>query len=139
MTRADHTTSTTIKDTLENFYSLSGQNVNHKKSKILFSKNSSKNLTEDIKKILGFQQSSNFGRCLGFPITQGKITKKDYQFIIENIQNKLAGWKTRFLNVAGRTTLAKSSLNVIPTHVMQLSKLPASFTNRVDQIKRNFI
>lgn len=51
----------------------------------------------------------------------------------------MAGWKTKFLNLAGRTTLAKAVLNSIHTHVMQLHKLPSTVTNRIDKIQRNFI
>uniref|UniRef100_M1CTG1 Reverse transcriptase n=1 Tax=Solanum tuberosum TaxID=4113 RepID=M1CTG1_SOLTU len=51
----------------------------------------------------------------------------------------MAGWKTKFLNLAGRTTPAKAVLNSIPTHVMQLHKLPSTVTNRIDKIQRNFI
>ncbi|KAK4710030.1 hypothetical protein R3W88_004543 [Solanum pinnatisectum] len=55
------------------------------------------------------------------------------------MQSKLASLKIKFLNIAGRTTLAKSSLNSIPTYIMQLAKLPASITKQIDQIQRNFI
>lgn len=88
---------------------------------------------------MGFQQSTRFGKHLGFPIMQGKIAPEEFQFIIDNLHNKLSGWKTRFLNIAGRTTLAKSCLSNIPTHIKQLHKLPVSITNKIDKIQCNFI
>lgn len=60
-------------------------------------------------------------------------------FIIENLKTKLAGWKTKFLNIVGRTTLAKACLNSIPTHIMHYSKLPAGITKTIDKTKLNFI
>ncbi|KAK4707096.1 hypothetical protein R3W88_033345 [Solanum pinnatisectum] len=55
------------------------------------------------------------------------------------MQQKLAGWKTKFLNIAGRAILAKACLNNIPTHIMQYIHLPKEITKKIDQIQRNFI
>lgn len=88
---------------------------------------------------MGFQQSTQFGKYLGFPIIQGKVSNQEYQFILYNLQSKMAGWKTRFLNIVGKTMLAKSCLNSIPTHITQFHILPASKTNKIDKIKRKFI
>nr|XP_033516803.1 uncharacterized protein LOC117281097 [Nicotiana tomentosiformis] len=41
--------------------------------------------------------------------------------------------------MAGRTTLAKSSLGSILSHVMQYIKLPAQVCSKIDRIQRNFI
>ncbi|KAG5573039.1 hypothetical protein H5410_062805 [Solanum commersonii] len=43
------------------------------------------------------------------------------------MQAILAGWKTRFLNIIGRTTLERACLSILPTHTI------------IDQIQRNFI
>ncbi|KAK4726739.1 hypothetical protein R3W88_031656 [Solanum pinnatisectum] len=50
------------------------------------------------------------------------------------MQARLSGWKTRFLNTVGRTTLAKTCLSSLPTHTMQFTKLPKHISNRIDQI-----
>lgn len=52
---------------------------------------------------------------------------------------RLQGWKTKFLNLAGRTTLIQSVLNSIPTHVMQLNILPRKTQTYIDRIQRNFL
>nr|XP_016507519.1 PREDICTED: uncharacterized protein LOC107825207 [Nicotiana tabacum] len=51
----------------------------------------------------------------------------------------MAGWKTKYLNMAGRTVLAKTSLNNISSHVMQYINLPTKITNQIDRIQRNFL
>lgn len=85
---------------------------------------------------MGFQPATKFGKYLGFPITQGKIKDQELQFILNNVKNKLSGWKTKFLNLASRMTLAKSCVNSIPS---TLHRLPTSITNKIDQIQKNFI
>lgn len=55
------------------------------------------------------------------------------------MNKKLTGWKTRFLNMAGRTTLATSTLNSIPNHIMQYHKLPKNINRLIDRTQRNFI
>lgn len=47
--------------------------------------------------------------------------------------SKLNGWETKFLSIAGRTTLAKSSLSSIPNYVMQCISLPAKTLKLIDK------
>ncbi|CAN1744017.1 Putative ribonuclease H protein At1g65750 [Linum perenne] len=62
-----------------------------------------------------------------------------YEYIIERMQSKLAGWKQNSLSLAGRLSLALSILNAIPSYAMQSSALPYSITSRIDSILRNFV
>ncbi|KAG5632805.1 hypothetical protein H5410_004522 [Solanum commersonii] len=55
------------------------------------------------------------------------------------MQEKLSGWKTKFLNIEGRKTLSKVCLNNLPTHTVQFTKPPRRIINKIDQIQRNFI
>ncbi|KAK4718211.1 hypothetical protein R3W88_016549 [Solanum pinnatisectum] len=55
------------------------------------------------------------------------------------MNNKLKGWKTCFLSLAGRTMLVKSVLDSIPTYAMQCNILPQSTHSHIDRIQRNFL
>lgn len=66
-------------------------------------------------------------------------TLRDYHFIMDNLKKKLSGWKTNFLNIAGRKILVKTSLNRIPMHIMYYFKLPLGITKKIDKIQRNFV
>lgn len=55
------------------------------------------------------------------------------------MHKKLSSWKENFLNIAGRTTLATSTLNAIPSHAMQYTLLPAKILKQINRIQRNFI
>lgn len=58
---------------------------------------------------------------------------------MDRINQRLAGWKGKLLNRAGRVTLAKSVLATIPVYSMQNMWLPSNVCNRIDSTVRNFI
>lgn len=53
--------------------------------------------------------------------------------------NRLTSWKSNFLNMAGKTTLASSTLNSIPNHIMQYNYLPIKIIKHIDKIQKIFI
>lgn len=54
------------------------------------------------------------------------------------MHDRISTWKTKFLNIAGRTTLILSTLNSIPNHAMQYTILPTKIQKQIDQFQRNF-
>lgn len=61
----------------------------------------------------------------------------DYQYILDRMHNRLQGWKTKFLNLAGcagYATLIRSVLNSIPTYAMQNQLLPLKIRQNIDKI-----
>lgn len=68
MEKANEKSCHAIKLGLETFCSLSGQSINHAKSKILFSQNCNPTTIKSITNTLGFKKSESFGTYLGFPI-----------------------------------------------------------------------
>lgn len=88
------------------------------KSKVIFSKNCSQANINNQASLLTIQSRDAFGKYLGFPIFHEASNNGDFQFIRDNMNSKLAGWKAKFINTTGRTTLARASLNNIPNHVM---------------------
>jgi len=139
MTRANTKNCHTILNTLVDFNQSSGQNINFAKSKVIFSSNCKSDVISNLSSILSIQHNDNFGKYLGFPIFLKRPTHSDFQFIIDNLNFKLAGWKTNFLNIAGRTSLAKASLCSIANHVMQYISLPRKITNQINRLQRNFV
>lgn len=68
-----------------------------------------------------------------------KTSNSDFEFIIDNMNNKLAGWKTKFLNMTGRPVLTKSSLSSIPSHIVPYIRIPKKVADTLNKIQRNFI
>ena len=54
--------------------------------------------------VLGFRSTPNLGKYLGFPIKHTS-SPQDFGFIIERMQNKLAGWKANLLSFVGKLVL----------------------------------
>lgn len=134
MAKADTKCSATINRVVQDFCSKSGQNINYSKSKIFFSNNCDIDQKNNVSSIIKIKSGVTIGKYLVFPIFHKKPTLKDFQFIIDNIRNKLGSWKTKFLNITGRATL-----NNISTHLMQYIKLPSQISKKIDQAQRNFI
>lgn len=89
--------------------------------------------------ILNIHSRNSFGKYLGFPIFNKAPINGDFQFIFDSMNTKLVDWKINFLNVTGRTTLARVSLNNIPNHIIQYITLPNMILRKIDRIHRNFI
>lgn len=73
---------------------------------------------------LNIKAKNEFGKFLGFPIFHQKPQDKNFQFILDRLNSKLGGWKIKFLNMIGKTTLVKASFNNISTHIMQHISIP---------------
>ncbi|CAN1148633.1 Putative ribonuclease H protein At1g65750, partial [Linum perenne] len=128
-----------ISDILDRFCEASGQSVSKPKSRVYFSRNTPAHVSTEIVHILGISATPNLGRYLGVPILHGKVTKYTYEFLLDRLDSKLAGWKADNLSLAGRVTLASSVLNSLPCYVMQTAFLPVSLCDKIDRKFRDFI
>lgn len=137
--RIDKKSPTTMLQCLNYFYKLFGQLINLNKSKLIVSRNCPKHTSKELVKLFNINTSKSFGKYLGYPITNNKPKPSDYQFIIDNMTRKLASWKSNFLSMAGRVTLASSTLNSMPNHNMHYNFLPMKILNLIDKLQRNFI
>lgn len=70
---------------------------------------------------------------------QGRVTKANFQFIVEKVQSRLASWMNKLLNKAGRLTLGKSLLNSLPVYYMQVAWLPQNICDHIDKLTRDFV
>ena len=120
------------------FCNLAGQKVHPGKSKILFSSNVTRRKRFICRK-LGIHATTNLGSYLGFPILHQNRAGAAYNFVVEKIQNKLAGWKTKPLLRAGKLVLAKTSAAPVVEYYMQCQALPTKVCDTVDKIIRDFL
>lgn len=94
---------------------------------------------ERISAALQIEATNNLGMYLGMPTLTSRITKDTFRHICEKIDRKLGGWKTKYLSLAGRITLAKSTLTTIANYSFQSAKLPRTICDNVDKKVRRFI
>jgi hypothetical protein len=128
-----------ITSLFDRFSRASGLKINISKSRAYYSSGTPNRKINKLTSISGIQSTTSLAKYLGFPMLQGRPKKSDFNFIIEKMQTRLASWKNRLLNRAGRLTLATSVLSSIPTYYMQINWLPQNICDRIDQTSRNFI
>lgn len=128
-----------LQQCLAKFCDASGSKVSADKSKIFFSPNTHLDVQDEISQALGMEITSDLGKYLGVPTINGRTSKHEYQYLVEKINGKLAGWKTKTVSMAGRATLIQSTLNAIPYYAMQSTKLPRSTCDEIDRRNKSFL
>ena len=116
--KADHENCVVIREVLDLFCSRSGQSLSGAKSKVYFSSNVDRFSREELCDILGFQSTPNLRNYLGIPIKHPGSSSQDFNFVLEQVKQKLVGWKANFLSLAGRSILVKHVSSTIPNYVM---------------------
>ena len=127
-----------LKQCMDRFCELSGQSVNFDKSKLFCSPNTDKKLAKDISAICGSPLTGDLGKYLGMPLIHSRVSKNTYSDLVDKVQSRLAGWKSKILNIAGRVTLIQAVNSSIPVYAMQTAKLPISTAMTLDKLNRDF-
>ncbi|KAK9911811.1 hypothetical protein M0R45_035700 [Rubus argutus] len=128
-----------LKNCMDRFCELSGQSVNFEKSKLYCSPNTNKRLAKEISAICGSPLTDDLGKYLGMPLVYSRVSKNTYAELIDKVQGRLAGWKSKTLNMAGRLTLIQAVTSSTPIYAMQTAKLPACTTMTLDKLNRDFL
>lgn len=128
-----------IHDCLDRFCKASGQRVSLSKSSVYFSSNVLDSKQEEISRALGMTPTSDLGLYLGMPTLTSRVTKNTFRHLCEKIDRRLSGWKTKYLSLAGRITLAKSTITSMSNYSMQTAKVPRSICDEIDKKTRRFI
>lgn len=72
-------------------------------------------------------------------IIHSRVSASTYANLVDKVQSRLASWKSKTLNMAGRLTLIQSVASSIPVYAMQTAKLPISICDSLDRLNRNFL
>ena len=137
--KADHTNCSAIRDVIDAFCNASGQSVSAAKSRVYFSPNVDRDSRESFCDILGFTSTPLLGKYLGIPIKHHDSSSQDFNYILDRVKNKLAGWKANLLSLVGRAVLIQASSAAIPAYVMQCTYIPNSIHEGIDWVNRNFL
>jgi len=89
--------------------------------------------------LLGTPKTDDLGKYLGFPTIHGRVTKSTYQEVMKRVDSKLAGYKAKWLSLAGQTTLIQASVNAIPTYTMQIAQIPMLVCDELERKIRRFL
>lgn len=83
---------------------------------------------------------NNLETYIGVPLIHGRFNLTHCNYIIENVQKKLAYWKANCLSFIGRKTLIQVVSSTIQSYSMQTMKLLFTVhNNKIDNFNRDFI
>ncbi|XVE58246.1 hypothetical protein DITRI_Ditri04bG0154800 [Diplodiscus trichospermus] len=87
----------------------------------------------------GIPLTIDLGRYLGVPSIHGQINVDSLATILDRVNSRLEGWKTKYLSLAGRQVLAQSVLQAVPFYSMQSTLLPMGVCSLIEKKIRNFL
>ena len=137
--KMDYANCVAIRKVLNVFCGVLGQTISEAMSRVYFSPNVDDATKEAFCDVLGFVSTLNLGKYLGIPIKHLGSSSQDYNFVLDRVKQKLAGWKANLLSMAGRNVLIQVSLATISTYVMQCAHLPGKILDGLDSVNRNFL
>ena len=127
----------TFKIILNSYTRGTRQAINLDKSSVFFL-NTPLERQRKIARIMGYGIRTLPVTYLGLPLSS-KPLDSFWSSIIDNFNNKLAGWKGATLSQAGKCTLVTSILQNLPTYAHSLFRIPAKFVDRMERIQRDFL
>lgn len=127
-----------VMESVDDFCIASGLKVNFEKSKAMCSAKVPRYRQRELSQHSSINLVSSLGIYLGFPLINGRVNKGHYTKVVERIQTRMASWKSRLLNKAGKLCLVKSVTSSMPVYTMQTHLLPKSVCTKIDSITRNF-
>ncbi|KAK3212320.1 hypothetical protein Dsin_017026 [Dipteronia sinensis] len=128
-----------MKEYIDIFCDLSGQQVTYPKSRVFCSKNVKEKDARLIAGICDSPLTNDLGRYLGVPLIHGRTGIKTYEEIAKKTQKRLTAWKSDSLSLTGKATLIKAMTSALPIYAMQSVKLPSEICNKLDKINRDFL
>jgi hypothetical protein len=119
------------------FHQLSGLKVNLHKSELLVM-NMYFSQVQQLANIIG-RKSSDFPLMyLGLPLSSKALPKQYYQRVVDTIQERLPGFHTSKLSIAGRIVILNSVISAMPVYFMLVFLLPEWVIKAIDRIRRIF-
>jgi hypothetical protein len=137
-TSATSSEASPIKTCLDKYSSWSGQSVNFSKSSIIFSKNTDAATRISIGSFLPFALTPASAKHLGLPILFGRSKHDSFVDILDKVNGKIEGWKSKTLSQAGKSVLIKVVASTILSYAMSSFLLSDKFCHKLDIAFKNF-
>ncbi|XP_026459959.1 uncharacterized protein LOC113360698 [Papaver somniferum] len=125
-------------DTLSIFSDSSGKIVNYQKSGIYFSKKIENKHCKLLARILKVGRITKNDTYLGTPLFFNRSKSFNYQNFLDQVYNRVQGWKAKFLSQAGRTILICSVTSAMPMYQMMCFLLPNKTLDKLNALQREF-
>lgn len=119
-----------MKNILTTYEKALGQAINLQKSKLVFSRNVSQQLHEDILEIMNVNVGLGFGKYMRLSTSMGKSQKATFNYVKEQIQRKLNLWKGNTLFIIGKEILIQYNAQAIPNYSMNIYLFPRPYVRK---------
>ncbi|XP_062010699.1 uncharacterized protein LOC133727086 [Rosa rugosa] len=127
-----------IQDVIETYGRASGQLVNFNKSSVVFSKNVSEFMQEEVSSLLRVEIVDSHEKYLGLPTYVGRKKTETFQYIKDNLAKKVTNWQGKFLSGAGKDVLIRVVAQALPTYAMSVFQLTKCFCEDLEQMCARF-
>ncbi|KAF7841604.1 putative RNA-directed DNA polymerase [Senna tora] len=136
--KADPQNCSSVKKTLDTYARLAGQVLNKDKSIVIFSPNTPRQFKRIMSTTLGAKTSNKLGKYLGVKVDNKVNSAELYKELVEKLESKLAGWKSRLLSQSERLTLIQSVLQSSPIYQLSVMHMPNKYADKIDALSTNF-
>ena len=123
---------------LEDYERNLGQKVNKEKTALHFSRDTSREVQNQVKQKFGAKIVRQHEKYLGLPPLVGRGKRKAFNQIKDQVGRKIAGWKGKLLSNTGREILIKAMTQATPTYTISIFKLPGSLCKDLNSMMGNF-
>ncbi|XP_062014625.1 uncharacterized protein LOC133731216 [Rosa rugosa] len=123
---------------LDTYEQASGQQVNFRKSSVVFSNNVQEARQHHLATILGVNCVKEHDKYLGLPIRVGRSKTDIFAYIKERLTKKLVNWKAKILSSAGKEILIKAVAQTMPLYAMNCYLLPKTLCDDIHQLCASF-
>lgn len=98
----------------------SGQTINHDKSSIWFSTNTSTGDKDMVCGVVGIRGVFEHENYLGLPLSVGRRDSRELNYLVDQNRSKVTCWNVRYLSEAGKETLIKHVAQAMPIYSDEL-------------------
>lgn len=116
---------------------VSGLKINKDKSE-LFYFGSNPRTGDKLSHIIGCKSGILPFRYLGLPLYNKRLCKDDWALVINHIESRIDGWKTKLLSQGGQLTLVNSVLTNLPLFYLSIFRPPQWVLHRIEALRRAF-
>uniref|UniRef100_A0A803Q1A0 Reverse transcriptase domain-containing protein n=1 Tax=Cannabis sativa TaxID=3483 RepID=A0A803Q1A0_CANSA len=107
-----------IKEALDQYQNISGQQVNFQKSSLVFSPNTSLTYQTLIQDYMQIPMTNHLDKYLGLPQCFGRSKSSSFNSLKDRIWSYLSKWHGKFLSKGGKEILLKAVIQAIPSYAI---------------------
>ncbi|KAL8114438.1 hypothetical protein AgCh_021333 [Apium graveolens] len=123
-----------VKEILEKYADMSGQEVNYQKSGVIFSSNVRMDKQLQLSTVLGVHNDITNSHYLGLPSLVGRSKKRFFGYEKDRVVKRILGWNAKPISRAGKSILIKNVAQTIPAYSMSCFLLPRSLSQEIERL-----